>query len=109
MQTLKQQLYTVIFGTDTRAGRRFDLFLIVAILCSVVAVTLDSMESFQNRFASELYIIEWTFTLLFTLEYITRIYCSPNPRAYITSFYGIVDFLAILPSYISLLFPTANL
>ena len=109
MTTVKEKLYTVIFGTDTPAGRYFDLFLIAAILCSVVAVLLDSMASFQNRFAGQLYLVEWGFTLLFTLEYITRIYCSPNPRAYATSFYGIVDFVAILPTYISLLFPPASL
>ena len=108
-ETLREKLYRIIFGTDTPAGKRFDLLLIAAILMSVAAVILDSIESMQMNYAMELFYIEWGFTLLFTLEFITRIYCSPNPKAYITSFYGIVDLLAILPSYISLLFPSASL
>lgn len=108
-ETTKEKIYRIIFGTGTPAGRLFDILLIAAILMSVAAVILDSIEFWQQRYATELYIIEWFFTLMFTTEYIVRIYCSPNPRAYVTSFYGIVDLAAILPTYISLLFPTASL
>lgn len=108
-ETGKEKIYRIIFGTGTPAGRLFDIILIAAILLSVVAVVLDSIESWQLRYDIELYIIEWFFTVLFTTEYLVRIYCSPNPRAYITSFYGIVDLAAILPTYISLLFPAASL
>jgi voltage-gated potassium channel len=108
-ETSKEKTYRIIFGTETPAGRLFDILLIAAILLSVAAVILDSIESWQLSYAGELYIIEWFFTLVFTTEYLVRIYCSPNPKAYITSFYGIVDLAAILPTYISLLFPAASL
>ncbi len=109
IETTKERLYRIIFGTDTPAGRRFDLALIAAILISVVAVILDSIDSYQIKYALWLYSIEWFFTILFTIEYGVRLYCSPNPKAYAGSFYGIVDLLAILPSYISLLIPSASL
>lgn len=108
-ETLKEKIFKVIFGTDTPAGKTFDLVLIAAILISVFAVILDSIEVMQINYAHELFLIEWFFTLLFTVEYVVRIYCSPNPRAYIRSFYGIVDLAAILPTYISLLVPSASL
>ena len=108
-ETGKERIYRIIFGTDTPSGRLFDILLIAAILLSVAAVILDSIESWQLSYATELHIVEWFFTILFTSEYLVRIYCSPNPKAYITSFYGIVDLAAILPTYISLLFPTASL
>lgn len=107
--TRKEALYRIIFGTDTRAGRNFDVLLIIAILLSVVAVILDSIEQLGETYGTALISIEWFFTILFTIEYVVRLYCSPNPRAYATSFYGIVDLLAILPTYISLLIPSANL
>jgi voltage-gated potassium channel len=108
-ETLKEHLYRVIFGTGTPAGRRFDLILIAAILISVAAVILDSVDWLQSRYAVWLLTIEWFFTILFTIEYAVRLYCSPNPKAYATSFYGIVDLLAILPTYVSLIFPTTSL
>ena len=107
--TVKARLYQVIFGTDTPAGRRFDLILIAAILISVTAVIFDSIDTYQPKYGELLLTIEWVFTILFTIEYLLRLYCSPNPKAYATSFYGIVDLLAILPTYISLLIPSASL
>ena len=107
--SIKETLYDIIFGTDSPAGRGFDLLLIIAILISVLAVILESIESVRVSHGTALRIIEWGFTILFTLEYLLRLYCSPNPRAYTGSFYGIVDLLAVLPSYISLLVPSANL
>ena len=108
-ETVKERLYRIIFGTDTAAGRRFDLVLIAAILLSVTAVIFDSIDRYQLKYGQLLLTIEWFFTLLFTVEYCLRLYCSPNPKAYASSFYGIVDLLAILPTYISLLIPSASL
>ena len=108
-ETFKERLYRIIFGTITPAGRRFDLLLIAAILLSVTVVIIDSIGPLHQQLSYWLQIIEWSFTLLFTIEYCLRIYCSPNPKAYITSFYGIVDLLAILPSYIALFFPAASM
>lgn len=104
-KTLKQTLYEVIFGTDTPAGQRFDLFLIYAILASVFAVMFDTVEWLSADHHSMLFIIEWIFTVLFTVEYLTRIYCSPRPFRYMRSFYGIVDLCSIMPTYLMLLFP----
>jgi len=106
--TLREKIYHVIFGTDSKAGRRFDLLLIYAILLSVAAVMLDSVAAVNQRFGRELLFAEWLFTAIFTLEYVARIYSSPKPWRYVFSFYGVVDFLSILPTYLSLLFPEAT-
>jgi len=103
--TLRQRLYSVIFEHDTRAGRAFDVALIVAILLSVTVVMLDSVASVAARYGRVLKAIEWGFTILFTVEYVLRLYSARRPARYAFSFFGIVDFLAILPSYLSLLFP----
>ncbi|MFA7554488.1 MAG: ion transporter [Spongiibacteraceae bacterium] len=108
-ETNKEWLYRVIFGTNTPSGRLFDLFLIAAILMSVAAVIIDSIAFYHNKYTLWLLTIEWIFTVLFTVEYCVRIYCSPNPKAYATSFYGVVDLLAILPSYLALFFPPVSL
>lgn len=107
--TVKSTLYNVIFGTDSKAGKNFDILLIAMILLSVIAVILDSIESLQHDFGNILTAIEWFFTIIFTLEYLLRLYCSPNPKAYAGSFYGIVDLLAVLPTYIAIFIPSANL
>ena len=101
----QRALYEVIFGTDTRSGQLFDLLLIIGILVSVSAVLLDSFEMVHASYGELLFGIEILFTLLFTLEYLLRLYCSPNTRRYAFSFFGIVDFLSILPTYIALIFP----
>ena len=101
---LKERLYTIIFGTDTPAGKRFDLVLIYTILFSVLVVILDSMNALSSDFRPYLKTLEWALTLLFTLEYVVRIYCSPNPWKYVRSFYGIVDLLSILPTYLGLIY-----
>ncbi len=103
--SLKQNLRRVIFGTDTPWGLRFDQFLIYAILLSLLVVVLDSIESVSKTYHAELAVFEWFFTLLFTLEYGLRIYCAPNRRKYIFSFFGLIDLLAVLPTYLALLFP----
>lgn len=104
----KQKIYRVIFETETPAGQRFDIFLIYAILISVLAVMLDSIESVRGQFGSWLFRIEWFFTILFSVEYLLRIYASPKPLKYIFSFYGLVDLLAIIPSYLALFIPEAS-
>lgn len=107
-QTRREYLYEVIFGTDTPAGKRFDLVLIYMILLSVAALMLDSVGAVHQRFGGLLFLVEWGFTLIFTCEYIVRIYCTPNIRRYLTSFYGLIDLISVMPSYLSLFIPGAN-
>jgi voltage-gated potassium channel len=101
----KRILHEVIFEADTPAGKGFDVLLIVSILASVTAVMLDSIGPFQLRIGSLLYGIEWFFTILFTVEYILRLLCVGRPLKYAGSFYGVVDLLAIIPTYLSLVLP----
>jgi len=105
---LRARLNEVIFGTDTPAGKNFDIALIVMILGSVVVLMLESLADLPEATMGYLRMAEWAFTIVFTIEYITRIYCSPNRLRYVRSFYGLIDLLSILPSYISLIFPGAN-
>ncbi|MGL4830393.1 MAG: ion transporter [Vibrio sp.] len=105
---LKHRLYVIIFGTHTPAGKLFDLCLISAILSSLVLLVLESLPS-MSEWQSSLRIAEYLFTALFTLEYALRLYCSPKPSAYARSFYGVVDLLAILPTYLSFIFPSASI
>ncbi|SHE70309.1 voltage-gated potassium channel [Microbulbifer donghaiensis] len=108
LSSRRKWLNEVIFGTDTPAGKNFDVFLIWAILISVGLVLLVSVEGVAGRYGEVLFLLEWIFTGLFTVEYLLRIYCAVNRRSYIFSFYGIVDLLAILPSYLALLYTGAS-
>ena len=101
----RRQLNEIIFGHESPAGKIFDLVLIAAILLSVVAVLLDSVSSVRERSGSQLYAIEWIFTVLFTAEYILRLICSPRPARYARSFFGVVDLASILPTFLSLVMP----
>jgi len=103
----KRSLYTIIFESDTPAGKAFDLALLCAIGASVLIVMLESVKSIQSKHAILLRDLEWIFTGLFTLEYILRLLCVRRPLRYAWSFYGLIDLLAILPSYIYL-FTSAN-
>ncbi|MEH0665613.1 ion transporter [Vibrio scophthalmi] len=105
---LKHHLYVIIFGTHTKAGRRFDLALIVAIFASLIVLLLESLPSVPQEWKSTLRVLEYSFTALFTLEYLVRLYCSPKPLAYAKSFYGVIDLLAILPTYLAFFFPSAT-
>ncbi|WP_295756354.1 ion transporter [Undibacterium sp.] len=98
-------LYTIIFEADTRAGRYFDIGLIVAILISVLVVMLDSMASFNASHGTLLTWAEYGLTAIFTLEYLARLVCVRRPWHYARSFFGIVDLLTVLPSYLTLFFP----
>ncbi|MDO9137597.1 MAG: ion transporter [Lutibacter sp.] len=100
----KIELYKVFYEANNPIKKKFDLFLIVFILLSVVLVTLESVESFQSKHHQFFNISEWVITILFTLEYFMRIFVSKKPSKYIFSFYGIVDFIAIIPKYVSLIF-----
>lgn len=96
-------LFEVIFESDTPAGKGFDVALIVCILLSVAAVMLDSVASIREHYGTWLYAVEWFFTVLFTAEYALRLLCVGKPMRYAVSFFGVVDLLAILPTYLSLL------
>ena len=98
----RQRLHEVIFEADTPAGKAFDVALLVAIVLSVVAVSLESVASIRARYGAPLRALEWVFTLLFTLEYGLRLLCVGKPLRYARSFFGLVDVLAIMPSYLSL-------
>ena len=105
---LQIKLYTIIFGTNTPAGKLFDLCLIGVILVSVTTVVLDSIVALPDFYHQFFFLLEWVFTLIFTIEYFTRIYCFPRRWRYIRSFWGIVDLIAILPSYLALFLVGSN-
>jgi voltage-gated potassium channel len=98
-------LHEIIFEADTTTGKTFDLLLIVSIILSVIAVMLDSVNAINQEYGRFLYGVEWFFTLLFTVEYVLRLICIGRPLRYATSFFGVVDLLAILPTYLSLVLP----
>ena len=99
------RLYNIIFEADTRAGRAFDVTLIWVILASLAVVMLDSIASIHSRHKVLLEILEWGFTLLFTVEYLLRLACVRHPWRYATSFYGVIDLLAVAPTYLAILLP----
>ena len=103
--SLRSELYEIIFGHETLKGKIFDVVLIASILISVVAVMLDSVSSISLKFGALLLGLEWFFTGLFTLEYLLRLYSSPKPKGYALSFFGIIDLLAIIPTYLSIFIP----
>ena len=101
----RHHLHEIIFEADTRLGRAFDIVLIVGILASVIVVMLDSVAALGPRFGQTFWLLEWFFTILFTVEYLLRLLCVRRPLKYATSFFGVIDLLAILPTYISLILP----
>ena len=103
--TLRGRTYEVIFGHDEGAPQLFDGILMLAILASVAALMLDSVAEVRARHAELLRAVEWGFTLLFTVEYALRIWCVKRKWAYVRSFFGVIDLLSILPTYLSLLLP----
>lgn len=103
-QNWKARLHTIIYEADTPEGKFFDVMLLIAILASIVFVMLESVSSFDLRYHNFLNIAEWVITIIFTLEYIARIIAVKRPLKYIFSFYGIIDFLATIPKYVSLIF-----
>ena len=106
--TWRARLHEVIFEADDTAGKAFDAVLILAILASVIVIILDSVQSIRQGYHGLFRGLEWFFTALFTIEYLLRIACVRRPLRYIFSFYGLVDLLAIMPSYVGLFVPGAQ-
>lgn len=102
--SLRERLHTIIFEADTPTGKAFDVALLIAILVSVLAVCLESVPDIRDEYGPALTKLEWGLTIAFTLEYLLRLFCVSRPLTYARSFYGIVDLLSILPSYLSLVF-----
>ena len=101
---LKEKIHEIIFEADTPVGKTFDITLLVIISASILAVMLESVDFLEARFNLGFFILEWVFTIFFTIEYGLRLYCVYRPWKYATSFFGIIDLLAIIPTYLSLIF-----
>lgn len=99
---MKEKLHEVIFGTHTKAGRNFDLILLIFIVLSVLVILIESVPVWRAEIGPELHLIEWIFTIIFTIEYLLRLYISPKPWKYFTSFWGIIDLISILPTFLGL-------
>ena len=108
MTTTRERLRVIIFEAETAAGRAFDVGLLFAILGSILIVCLESVTTISGRAAEALVIAEWVFTIAFTIEYLLRLYCIEGRWQYARSFFGLVDLLAILPTYLSFLIPGAQ-
>lgn len=107
-QGIKKRLFQIIFESDTRLAKGFDVFLALLIFLSVGIILLDSVPQYHARFGELFYALEWGVTLLFTLELGLRIYCLEKPKLYLKSFYGVIDVLAVMPTWLALLFPGAQ-
>lgn len=103
-EIFRQKTHIIIYGTNTVAGRLFDLILLGLILLSVLLVMLETVQGFDIKYHNQLILLEWVITVFFSIEYILRIICIDKPKRYIFSFYGIIDLIAILPMYLSLFF-----
>ncbi len=107
-QNWQSRLHEIIFEAETPSGKLFDVLLIISIICSVLIVMCDSVASWQVSYGKMFFIAEWAFTILFSIEYLLRLSCIGRPLKYSTSFFGIVDLLAILPSYLALVLPASK-
>lgn len=101
---IRDRIHEIIFEADTKAGKRFDLIIMILITLSVFTVMLESVSSIQWEYSEIFYVLEWIFTIVFSIEYILRLYSVRYPLRYATSFYGIIDLLAIIPTYLSVFF-----
>lgn len=101
-QSTREKLYTIIFEADTKAGKAFDISLLLCIVLSVVVIMLESVSALQLQYGDWLRALEWIFTIIFTAEYLARIWTVRNRLKYVLSFYGILDLIALLPSYIAI-------
>ena len=113
----KKEIFEIIFKSDTPAGKKFDVWLLVAIVANIVVLIVDSLLGTTSTMTTSLNrswgwwiikVLEWGFTLLFTFEYYLRVYCLKHPLKYVFSFWGIIDFLSIFPAYLSLFIPTTQ-
>lgn len=107
MTGIRGRVYHFIFDSDTPASKGFDIALVLVILVSVFSVILESIPAFNARYGAMLHQTEWIITIIFTMEYMARIWSHPKPLQYILSFYGIIDFLAIIPTYLDVIFAGA--
>jgi len=98
----RKQLHEVIYESNTPAGKAFDVGLLFLIIGSIAVVMLDSIESYHNKYGDFFYLLEWGFTILFTIEYILRLISIQKPLRYMVSFLGVIDLLAIIPTYLSI-------
>jgi voltage-gated potassium channel len=105
---LRRRLWRIIFLSDTFAGKMFDIALLAFIACCVIVVMLESVESLNAQYASLFAIAEWVFTIAFTVEYFVRLWVVGNRKRYATSFFGVIDLISILPSYLELLLPGSH-
>jgi len=101
----RNKLHEIIFEADTPLGKLFDVFLIISIIASVIVVMLDSVESIGGSYGRLFYVLEWFFTIIFTIEYILRLITVGRPVKYATSFFGVVDLMTVIPTYLDLLLP----
>ncbi|WP_282918208.1 ion transporter [Porphyromonas macacae] len=102
----KKSLRRIIFGAETPGGKIFDILLLIVIILSVVVVLLDSMPDIPSAWHRIFNVLEWIFTVVFTLEYILRVYCAGRRKSYVLSFMGLVDLISFLPTYLSFIFPS---
>ena len=102
MKLSREEIHDIIFGVETRAGRIFDIVLLILILSSIIILMLESVEGLKVKWASEFFTLDWIITGLFTVEYFLRIWTSNKKRDYVLSFYGLIDLFSILPTYLSL-------
>lgn len=100
-ESTRERLRRIVFEAETPLGKAFDVILLWAIVLSVLAVSLESVAEIRAKHGELLKVVEWVFTVLFTLEYLLRIFLVRRPLRYMTSFYGIVDLLACLPTYLT--------
>lgn len=108
LSPFQEKWHSIIFEADTTAGRVFDIILLIAILISVAVVMMESVVPLQARYGDLFHLLEWVFTIIFTIEYLFRVWCSYRPSAYMSSFYGIVDLLCILPTYVEAFYGGAH-
>ena len=104
MSSTRTKLFHIVFGTESPAGKRFDVWLLILVLISVVMVMLESIPEISAKYCDYFYTFEILFTIIFSIEYLLRIWISPKPKKYIFSFWGIIDLLAILPTYIGIFY-----
>ncbi len=104
----RERIHEIIFEADTKAGKWFDIILMVIIVLSVITVMLESIDWFKVKYEAQLSVLEWFFTIFFTVEYALRLYCVHRPIKYATSFFGIIDLLATIPTYLELFLPNSH-
>lgn len=109
LDVFRQKVYIIIYGVNTPAGKAFDVGLLIAILLSVFTIMAETVEGINQSFHRELIILEWIFTIIFTLEYLLRIFVSNRPLKYIFSFYGIIDIISILPMFFSIYYAGSHI